>query len=668
MRPMTAEDLYNFKYVYDPHISSDGNGILFTVSQPRKEEDDYDGAIWKYSRETLTPLISEGNRSFNPTWSQDNRKLLFLVNRRTRDYSISELWIADSNGLNKRKLIALCDGRITNPKWSPRSDSIFFLSNSQSEETKQQTNDVKLITRRNYRINGEGYVHNKKTHLLNVSLDTNLVRRITRGDFDVYGFDIFPDGKKALVISNTESDADFHVNLDLFSIDLDNADGGLVKQMSNNGPISSLSISPDGRYVAFIGNDYRFKFNTPDQLWIHDLQNRKTWRAAPKLDLAAVNSVVYDSKMGNLQMRPVWSADSKRVYFLSTNRGNCNIYFAVVNSGQAQEVTRGNHVVNSFSISSNGALAYTRMDPLHLPELFRHESSSQESDTTAAPTQITQFNTPLLSQIQLTSPEKFVFRARDGVEIDAWYWPPVGGGKSPANPCVVQMHGGGGTEGFTFMHEYQCLCAQGLALVTCNFRGTQGYGEQYSAGLTGHYLEKDYTDNMDLADYVIQQGWADKSRLGIYGGSYGGLLTNWIITHETKFVAAVTDRCLANLYTFYGTSDDYRRIENDFFDFFPWEDIGKYYDKSPIKYATNIVTPLMIIHSEEDYICPISEAEQLFAFMRRMNKEVVFARFPGENHALSRSGKPKHRIERLELYLWWFTSHIETGKKISKPL
>jgi dipeptidyl aminopeptidase/acylaminoacyl peptidase len=663
LRTITPDDLYNFKYVYEPQISSDGKAILFTVSQARREEDNYDGVIWKYSDRELTPIASEGIRSSYPLWSPDSQKFLFLVSRQIRDRRTNELWVANSTGLDGKKLVALLDGKIAQPKWSPGGDSIVFLSDSPEGVEPKKGSDVKLIDRRNYRINGEGYTYNRRIHIFSVSLDSGRLRNVTKGDFDVECFDVSPDGKRLFFVTNTQPDADFAVNSDIFSIPLDDERAEIAKEMPNKGTISSLSISPDGRYIAFVGNDYRFKFNTLDQVWIFDLVARRTWRAAPNFDQSAVNSVVYDSKMGSPESIPVWGKDSRTIFFLSTTKGTCNIYSTNIDSKDAQPVTRGNHVINSFSISENGDIVYSLMNPLHLPELYLKKAGSLE-DTIP----ITQFNSGLLSRLELSTPEKFTFRARDGVEIDAWYWPPVNGTKSGATPCVVEIHGGGGTEGFTFMHEFQCLCAQGFALATCNFRGTQGYGEKYSGDLTGHYLEKDYTDIVDLADDVVRRGWADKSKIGVYGGSYGGLLTNWIVTHEKKFAAAVTDRCLVNLYTFYGTSDDYRRIEYDYYGFYPWEDIDGYYEKSPIKYVANIVTPLMIIHSEEDYICPISEAEQLFAFMKRMNKEVLFVRFPGENHSLSRSGRPRHRTERLNLYLWWFTSHIETGRKVSKPV
>ena len=218
------------------------------------------------------------------------------------------------------------------------------------------------------------------------------------------------------------------------------------------------------------------------------------------------------------------------------------------------------------------------------------------------------------------------------------------------------------------MHEFQCLCAYGFAVVTCNFRGTRGYPQNFVAQVNGHYMEKDPDDIIDMVRFALEKGWIDKKRIGVTGGSYGGWLTSWLIGHESDmFSAAVADRSVVNLDSMYGTTDDYRTFEKTILESLPWENPSIYAKKSAISYTTNMKTPLMIVHSEEDYRCPVSEAEQLFAFLKRQEKEVVFVRFPSENHGLSRNGMPRHRVERLGFILWWFTSHIETGRPYRIP-
>jgi dipeptidyl aminopeptidase/acylaminoacyl peptidase len=301
------------------------------------------------------------------------------------------------------------------------------------------------------------------------------------------------------------------------------------------------------------------------------------------------------------------------------------------------------------------------MDPTHPVELYLQK-------LTSSPEQVSNLNANLISEIEFSELREFNFRARDGQEVHGFFMPSVA--KQNEKPsCIVEIHGGGGTEGYRFMFEFQCLAAQGYSVVACNFRGTAGYGEDFMKVLTGHYMEKDFSDIIDMVEHLVKSGWIDERRIGVTGGSYGGYLTNWAVSHSKLFAAAVTDRSVVNLFSFYGTSDDYRLIEEDVQESFPWVRPEHYLAKSPISYTKDITTPLLIMHSEEDFRCRLEQAEQLYAFLKRQGKEVVFAVFPGESHGLSRGGKPHHRVERLQLMLWWFTSHIKTGEiAVERPI
>ena len=336
-------------------------------------------------------------------------------------------------------------------------------------------------------------------------------------------------------------------------------------------------------------------------------------------------------------------------------QAKCNIFAANIASLGIQEVTSGDQVVTGFSVDSGGKIAFTRMDPTHPAELFVQESASK-------PRQLSSFNAELLAEIELSEVKEFHFPASDREEIHGFFMSPTGKPNGTKPPCIIEIHGGGGTEGYQFMLEFQCLAALGYAVATCNFRGTSGYGEAFMKVLTGHYMEKDYSDIIDMVDYLVEKGWVDDKRIGVTGGSYGGYLTNWAISHSKLFAAAVTDRSVVNLFSFYGTSDDYRLIEEDVQESFPWDRPEHYLAKSPISYTKEITTPLLIMHSEQDFRCRLEQVEQLYAFLKRQGKEVVLAIFPEESHGLSRGGAPHHRVERLELMLWWFMSHIQTGE------
>jgi dipeptidyl aminopeptidase/acylaminoacyl peptidase len=657
-RTITPQDLNNFKFVHSPNISRDGKEVLFVLSQTNGENE-YSSGIWKYSVENkeLFPLIDLGLRALQPRWSSSGNKILYIVASSGKQ----ELWVSDAGGYDRRKIISINDRKLVDPKWSADGNYIYFFSDFSFDGDKQKSSDVKIITRRFYRSDGEGYQHDRRMHVFRAEINAAEPRitQITSGSFDVVAFDISPDGSEIAFVANVHKEADFQNNVDIFTIP--STGGSLRKIHANKGPIAALSYSPNGMDIAFIGDDYRFKFNTPLEVWVFERSTGNVVNISHELDRAARNSVVCDVSMDDSTIPPIWKGEEE-IIFVATDRGRCNIYSANARTKHVKAVTSGDHLITSQTISRDGTIAYVKMDPVHLPELYISDKGGER--------QVTNFNGEFLSHLILTSPREFTFRAQDGIEVHGFFYQPALKQENTLPPpCIVQIHGGGGTEGFQFMHELQCQAAQGFAIITCNFRGTQGYGEDFMRVLTGNYMVNDYSDIIDMVKYALSQGWIDPKRVGVTGGSYGGYLTNWAISHDGElFAAAVTDRSVVNLYSFYGTSDDYRLIEEDVQVSFPWDRPEHYIAKSPIGHTKNINTPLLIIHSEQDYRCPLEQAEQLYSFLIRQGKEVVLVVFPDESHGLSRGGKPHHRIERLQFNLWWFTSHIDSGTKVASPI
>jgi dipeptidyl aminopeptidase/acylaminoacyl peptidase len=667
MRGILPGDLYNFRLIHDPSISSDGKAILFTLTQA-KGENEYSSSIWKYYDGRLFPIITNLSRATSPLWSPSGKEFLFISTTLSDAKVSTQLWIADSNGLNKRKLTDFKGRSIISPKWSPDCKFVFFISDYDLDFRPEAKSDVIVVTRMNYRFDGEGYFRDKRPHIFKISLRSGKLERLTKGNFDVSSFDVSPDGKTVAFVSNTDEEADFQNNMDIYTIP---STGGFPKKLlSMKGPIANLSYSHNGKFLAYIADDYRFKFNTPLEVWVYEFKTGQISNLSRKLDRPARNSLVSDVVMDKATPLLEWGGKDEsngEVYFLATDRGTCNIYAINLASEKLRQVTSGRSVVTSFSLSrKNNAIAFVKMDPTHLPELFFMTERNSASSVA-----VTSFNRELLSELSLSDPSDFYFRASDGTKVHGFLFKPSSDLRESSSkkklPCVVEIHGGGGAVGFQFMHEFQCLVAQGFAVLTCNFRGTQGYGSKFMKVLTGHYMEKDYSDIIDMINHAIEKGWVNREKLGITGGSYGGYLTNWIVSHSKMFAAAVTDRSVVNLYSFYGTSDDYRLIEEDVMVSFPWDRPDRYLAKSPIAYTKNITTPLLIMHSERDFRCRLEQAEQFYAFLRRQDKKVQFIIFPDESHGLSRAGKPHHRVERLQFMLWWLTSHIRTGKQMVAP-
>ncbi len=243
--------------------------------------------------------------------------------------------------------------------------------------------------------------------------------------------------------------------------------------------------------------------------------------------------------------------------------------------------------------------------------------------------------------------------------IHGWIMKPIGFEHSKKYPLVLEIHGGPhAMYANAYFHEFQLLAAQGYVVVYGNPRGSQGYGSGFSSCTKGVWGSSDMPDLMAMVDHAIGLGFVDAERLGVTGGSYGGFMTCWVVGHTDRFKAAVTQRPVTNLYSFYGTSD----IGSTFGDYetggTPWADTEQFLKMSPITYVDKVVTPLLFIHSEQDYRCPIEQSEQMFVALKMLGQETELVRFPNESHGLSRMGKPAHRIERLQAINGWFESHL----------
>ncbi len=383
-----------------------------------------------------------------------------------------------------------------------------------------------------------------------------------------------------------------------------------------------------------------------------------------EFDRSVGNSVGGDARYDAGSAGPYWSHDGAQLYFVATDGGKSHVYRVDLVTTELEKLTEEPSVITSLGLQPGGdghqTLAFVGANWDFPSDLFVGTTGHASDGIEVA--RITAVNDELLTNRELSKPERFEFETFDGRILEAWIIKPHGFDSNKLHPVVLEIHGGpAGTYGDVFLHEFQVLASRGFGVLFTNPRGSKGYGEEFSKGVMGDWGGGDYADLMACVDYAVENfSWIDPDRLGVTGGSYGGYMTNWIIGQTNRFRAAVTQRSISNMYTKYGVSD---------IGFFGnkagmggadlWEDEGFIMSRSPIRYAPNVRTPLLIIHGEEDLRCPMEQAEQWYVALKRLgNAEVEFVRFAGENHELSRSGKPVNRIERLEQIVGWFERHL----------
>lgn len=649
-------DLRKFHWISDVQISPDGHRIAFVQSRvhPDAKKDTYESHIWMVSADggKSKQFTFGAGRDLNPRVSPDGESLLFVSSREPEKKNGAQIWVIPTSGGEARQVTDV-KGGIDDPQWSPDGRKILFGSadiNDPKDEKKKS--DVKIVRRIFYKLNGEGYFHNKRQHLFVVSAEGGKAKQLTKGEFDCGAARWSPDGKHIAFITSLSPDADLEITRHIYVIP---ATGGKPKVIAKGkGPYETPSWSPDGKSIAALGHDMKKSFSTNTHIWTVPSTGGHLKDIMAGFPRSVENSVNADCRVGSPNPGSIWSPDARSIHFYALWGPACHIHSIDVKSGKVDRVTRGEFTVDSFSLSRDGSkMAYTRMTPVTPNELWFWDGKSHRK--------LVDSNAEFLATRHLSRPEHFTLKASDGGEVDGWILKPVGLKAGQKAPAILQIHGGPRTAyGYGMSHEFQFQAASGFAVFYCNPRGSAGYGEDFAHAVVNHYGDRDFEDIMECVEYVVRHyGFIDPKRIGVTGGSYGGFMTNWIVGHTKRFAAAVTRRSISNFYSFYGTSDIGYFFDQEEITGRPWDNTKEYLKRSPITYVEKVETPLLIIHAEEDFRCPIEQAEQMFVALKRLKKEVELVRFPEETHELTRSGKPKHREENQKHILRWFDTHLK---------
>lgn len=651
-RRITIEDLYKMRWVSDPQISPDGSHIAYVIKEAdRDDKDKYRSRIWVIPTGGGQPMqYTNGPKSdTNPRWSPDGQYLAFTSTR----VENSQIWLISTFGGEARQLTT---GKVSagTPVWSPDGRKIAFVAkvSAASEEAgKSEQSDVKVITRLHYKQNGEGFLGDKRSQIFVLDVESGEQQQITSGDFNCSSPTWSPCGEYLAFSSNRTEDADYNSQSDIWIV---SASGGELRKLSpGTGPAGSPSWSPDGKLIAYLGHEHEYGSATLSRIYVASIDGQELHCLTTGFDRTPGNACGSDM-VSSTDPGLVWSADSLSIFFLATDGPSTKLFCSEVKTAATQLVLEpGEQVVYGMSYSrGSNAFALTITSPDSIGDIYGYAVGEP-------PKQLTQINQDLLDQLELSLPEPFSV-VSDGLTVEGWVMKPIGWKAGVKYPAILEIHGGPHVAyGYAFMHEFQLLAAAGYTVIYTNPPGSQGYGQEFVSKTHFDWGGTDYRAIMAAVDEACKLDFIDSDRLGVTGGSYGGYMTNWIIGHSDLFKAAVTQRSTCNRYSQFGTSDvgffngQYEFMGN------PWDNPEFYLERSPITYVKDVKTPLLLIHSEQDLRCPIEQAEQFYTALKWLRKEAVFVRFPDENHELSRSGKPRHRAERLKHIVGWFKKYID---------
>ncbi|NLE75219.1 MAG: prolyl oligopeptidase family serine peptidase [Chloroflexi bacterium] len=665
LRPVIPESLYDIVNVEDPQLSPDGQTVAFVHMTQDGNANAYRRAIWLAAADGSTPprpFTAGSAQDYHPRWSPDGQTLLFLSTRG----GTPQIHVIPAAGGEAKRLTDLFGG-VANPAWSPDGQRIAFTARTTAAERAledqgvahdpnlkpemtawQETHrarlkDPRVITKLPYRT-GTDFFDGRYAHVYVISADGGAPKRLTDGDWHHSQPSWTTDSRQIITVSNrlqSTGDEFYELWATIFSYDVETgAEKVLGVEVSEGG--SPTRVSPDGRWLAYttvakVYNPYADGY----QVAIMPLAGGEGINLTKPQDLTVAEWH--------------WDVDSQALICLVHEKGDAKLMRLPIDGSAPQTLVDGPRWVQGFSVGKDGKrIAFSLQSPTMPSDLFVVERPSGQEH------RLTDLNAEWCQTHFLSEPEEIWYKGEGGLDIQGWYMRPKGFDPQKRWPLVVEIHGGPSIMwGNSFWHEFQVLTSRGYFVFYCNPRGSAGYGRQFvkDRGKGG------YTDAPDimkgLQEVLDREPTVDPERLAVTGGSYGGFLTGWIVTHYHEFKAAVSQRGVYDELNMFGSGDIPESVEWVHEGLPRVETLQDLWEYSPVAHAENVTTPLLILHSEQDYRVPISQAESFFAHLRRRGKrEVTMVRFPSEGHELSRSGQPNHRVARLYKIINWFEKYI----------
>lgn len=665
VKNLKLDDFTKYKFLSAIKLSPNGENTAYILHQMDIDENKYLSNIYIYSDEKkdsmkLTSLDEE--RSF--VWKGDDT-LLFPALRGKKDkerkekgekftsyYEIS-LHGGEANKvfeipLNVQSLQIIDeDNFLVTAGFDFNHPIMDDLSDEEKEKARkkiEEDKDYEVLDEIPFWTNGIGFTNKKRSRLYIYNLKSEKLTTITDEFTNVLSIRLNEDKTKLIIVASSFTDKmQLKSDLHIYDIQSDS-----LEKLSHEDGFSYSYADFLGKQIIFIGKDMiSYGLNENSHLYLMDLENGQVKRLTDhKFDHGLWNSVGSDCRFGGSNSLVV---DKEYLYFVSTEGYNSYIN-RIDSQGEIERLTSSNGSIDGFDVI-DGKIKFIGLRDLKLQELYELNDKEEK--------QITKFNQWVMEEKKLSKPEYLSFDL-DGVTIDGWVMKPVDFEEDKKYPGILDIHGGPKTVyGEVFFHEMQYWANEGYAVFFCNPRGSDGKGNEF-ADIRGKYGTIDYDELMKFTDLVLERyPFIDGDRLGVTGGSYGGFMTNWIIGHTNRFKAAASQRSISNWVSFFGTTDIGYYFTDDQQAATPWSNIEKLWFHSPMKYADKVVTPTLFIHSEEDYRCWVPEAMQMFTALKYHGVDSRLVIFKGENHELSRSGKPKHRVRRLKEITDWFNKYLK---------
>lgn len=653
MEKITNETLFELKTIAQPAVGQ--NQVFYLETAVNQETNTYDSAIYSIDpktnerREWGTEATTHSNLKVSP----DEQRLSFVTTDPKKGEST--LWTMPVSGGKPQALVT--EKGLGDYFWKQDATAVYYklaqeepVSENQddTEKTDKQKEfpEVKATTKVNYLADGVGFLKEKKHSIVKKTIATQETELIFEHDSPFVFSGIADDQKTLFLTFDKEEEDEWDYGSKVCLLDSQTKKTESLENILPEGTYTFAAARND--QLLLLGNDLSYGFVTLDDLFLIDLKTKAVKNLSKELDVAFGNAIISDFQQKNRGVAITWLTDDTFLVPV-TEHGKLQLYRATT-QGEWTKLLDEKMDILDAAIYSEAKLAVAYATPTIPSRLALIDLTSGEVTDLYDP------NQAVMSQLAISKPEAFWYEGADDWQIQGWYLPPTETKEN--HPAILYIHGGPQVcYGETFFHEMQVHAANGYGVILVNPRGGQGYGQTFVKSILGDYGNKDYQDLLLGVDAVVaNHPEIDTNTIHVAGGSYGGFMTNWIVGHTDRFCAAVTQRSISNWISFYGTSD----IGPAFVKFQLLRELDEtegLWKMSPLAYASQVKTPTLVLHGENDLRCPQEQGQQFYMALQRQGVDTKLMLFPQSSHGLSRNGLPNLRIERLQAISEWLASH-----------
>ena len=647
MKKIEQKDLFELKNVAQPVVA--GGDIFFTETQMNEKKNTYETAIYKYTNEGKVEFGDDGTVNSSLQVSPDGKWISFVSNE--GEDKTPQLKIQSVTG---GKAIALTQEKkgVSVYVWGKDSQSIYYQTTKANEEEKKEEFPQPIIVEKTtYRFDGGSFLPNKETtQIKQVEIATKEVKTLFETEESIFFRDVLHDGGSLVVdrdLSNIRWTLD---SAEACYVDVATGDIHPILEAGTDESYRYMLDSKEGVILAYNSGEHGF-VTQADIVFNKEGQpgsEGSILNLTSGLDVEWGDWLVADFQQSVTGVEPQWMDEES--FLVSASVEGKIVLYRLFLDGR-------NEVLFDKEVHITGAKIITEKELVITYSTTTLPSALAKLDlTTGEITNLYNPNEAYLAEHIVTTPERFTYKGYDNWDIYGWYMPPVE--KKDKHAAILYVHGGPQVAyGESFFHEMQALAAKGYGVIMINPRGSNTYGQNFVKSILGDYGNHDFDDLMMGVDYILEtHPEVDVDQLYVAGGSYGGFMTNWIVTHTDRFRAAVTQRSISNWISFYGTSD----IGPFFVEKQLLDDIHnpqRLWEMSPVAHAKNAKTPLLVLHGQSDLRCPQEQGEQMYMAMRKNNVPTKMILFPQSSHGLSRQGLPNLRQERLKAITDWFEEY-----------